>query len=228
MIDIIQTVLSGSSILGVPAALVLAFIAGIATSLTPCIFPMIPITLSIVTSVGDRQKMSWLNLLWYGTGLSLAYVMLGALSVLSGQLFGSILQNLWVKIFVGNIFLLIAFNTFGWIRLPQLNLQGKKIESRLSLLSLGIVTGLTLSPCTLPVLAIVLAYASTTSLMIGMLLLWAYAWGFFMILLLIGIFGNRFKNTLPKSGQWLNRVETALGLLCLGIGEYFIFQAGYF
>ncbi|MBT5855727.1 hypothetical protein HOH87_03730 [bacterium] len=206
----------------------LVFLGGILTSLTPCIFPMIPITFSVITSIHpDSGRWGKVGMVCaYGMGLSLAYVVLGAVAVLSGSIFGSILQATWIKIVIANVFFYIAFSAKGWMRLPQVQFKHQSVNSVLSVVGIGFVTGATMSPCTLPVLAIVLAYASQQSLVMGMFLLWVYAMGFFIILMAIALFGASFKDRLPQSGPWLKRVETVLFILAMAIGEWFLMQAG--
>jgi len=150
------------------------------------------------------------------------------IAVLTKGIFGSFLHNIWIKIAIANLFFVIAFNTMGWIRIPQVYLNNMKLQSKSSLVLFGFLTGFTLSPCTMPVLAIVLAFSSQSSLLIGSLMLWVYSWGFFSILLLVALFGAEFKKKIPKSGPWLRKIEWALFILCLGIGEWFLLTSGGF
>lgn len=225
----LTTLLQLNSISSIALSIFVAYLCGVITSLTPCIFPMIPMTLSVITSVGGKETSfaeRLKTLLIYGSGLSLSYVTLGIIAVLGGGFFGSISQSLWVKILIANIFFLIALNTMGWIQLPQFHKNGKPTQSKWSLLGFGYFTGFSLSPCTLPALAVVLAFASQTNLVMGSILLWAYAWGFFTLLLLLGLFGLSFKNKLPKSGPWLRRIEWLLFVICMAIGEWILLSIG--
>lgn len=224
----LQTLLTGASGPHWLIAVILVYLGGVMTSFTPCIFPMIPITFTVLSSVNTRPRKygSLLAVLTYGMGLSLAYAAIGIVAVLSGGIFGSFFQTIWVKIFIANLFMLIGFNTMGWVRLPQVHFQRRQLHSMFSVFTLGFVSGFTLSPCTLPLLSVVLSFAAGKSVLMGAFLLWVYAWGFFTILLLLGLFGNRFRNRLPKSGNWLRGVELVLFLLCLAVAEYFLIQAG--
>ncbi|MDA1354325.1 MAG: sulfite exporter TauE/SafE family protein [bacterium] len=226
MIQHLQTLLLSGSQGGLLMPLLVTFLGGVFTSFTPCIFPMIPITFSIITATKESKRHPILSVLLFGFGLSLAYVALGAIAVASGGIFGSFLQYPWIKIAVANVFFLLAFNSVGWLTLPQKHIQKAKINSPFSLIIFGALTGLTMSPCTLPILAIILAYAATQSLINGMLLLWVYAWGFFAILLLIAFFGESAKTKLPKSGNWLSVTKWAMFALCFAVGQWFLMQAG--
>ena len=148
--------------------------------------------------------------------------------MLSKGIFGSFLQSVWVKIAIANVFFMIALNTMGWFRLPQVYVNNLKVNSKGALVLYGFLTGFTMSPCTLPVLSLVLAFAAQNSLIVGASLLWVYAWGFFSLLFLVAIFGTNFKNKMPKSGPWLRKVEVVLFVLCFGIGEWFLIASGGF
>lgn len=226
MIHELQSLLLSGAQPGILLPLLLTFLGGLLTSLTPCIFPMIPITFSIITATKESKRHPLFSVLLFGLGLSLAYVGLGAIAVATGGIFGSFLQYPIIKIVIANIFFLLAFNSVGWLALPQKHMQKMNIGSPVSLIIFGFLTGLTMSPCTLPVMAIILAYASTQSLFNGMLLMWVYAWGFFSVLLLIALFGESAKTKLPKSGKWLNIIKWAMFALCLGVGQWFLMQAG--
>src|SRR5688572_3720416 len=106
--------LSGSPAL----ALVTMFGAGVLTSLTPCVYPMIPITASVIsgTAHADQSKLRTLSLtLTYVVGLALVYAILGAIAGLSGTMFGTVSANPWALLFIGNLLLL-----FGLVMLDVL------------------------------------------------------------------------------------------------------------
>jgi len=190
---------------------------------------MIPITFTVISSVNAEKVRfkPWVIVLLFGLGISVAYVTLGLIAVMTGAIFGSFNQSPWMRVLLANLFLVIGLNTMGWVRLPEFragNLQ--KINSIASIFLLGIFSGFTLSPCTLPVLSVILVYAASKGLITGILMLFLYAWGYNTILLLIGFFGNAFRSRLPKNGSWLHIVEWIIFLLCLGIAEWLLFQAG--
>lgn len=236
MIDILSNLITniqGGDILSIFLAFGVAWMAGVLSSFTPCIFPMIPITFAIVSQVPtenngqSKRRQDIAHVLLFGLGLSLSYVALGIIAVLSKGIFGDVLQTVWLKIVIANVFFFIALNAMGWIHLPKFSKQ-VKIHSKPSLIIFGILTGLTMSPCTLPVLAIVLAFASQTNIVIGGLLLWFYSWGFFLLLLLVAIFGKELMQKLPKSGPWLQKIEIGIALLCFSIGQWILLQSGGF
>lgn len=229
MEQFIANILGHPENLGLILALVLSYVGGVITSFSPCIFPMIPITFAVISSVNAEKVRfkPWVIVMIFGLGISAAYVSLGLIAVLTGSIFGSFNQNPWLRVLLANLFIVIGFNTMGWVKLPEVRAGGmQKANSMISIFILGILSGFTLSPCTLPVLSVVLVYASTKSILVGCLMLFLYAWGYNTILLLIGFFGNAFRARLPKSGGWLHMVEIAIFLLCLGIAEWLLVQAG--
>ena len=214
---------------GLLLALFLAYVGGIITSFSPCIFPMIPITFTVISSVNPEKVCfkPWQTVLIFGLGISLAYVLLGLIAVLTGSIFGSFNQNPWIRLVLANVFIIIGFNTMGWIKLPQFQANTQQpINSVASIFLLGLFSGFTLSPCTLPVLSVILLFAANKGLLMGALMLWCYAWGYNTLLLFIGLFGNTFRTKIPKSGNWLHTVEFVIFLLCLAIGEWLLIQAG--
>lgn len=226
MLDTIQLYLAQNTISGIIFSLLLVYFGGVLTSLTPCIFPMIPITFSILGKHSSHSKLSiHTNLLLYGLGVSTAFVSLGIIAVATNSMFGSVTQNIWFKIIIANIFIGIGLNTLGALRLPTFHMNTQANGSKLSIFSMGIAAGLSLSPCTLPVLAIVLQYASKTSLLIGSLLLWSYAWGFMTLLLLVSILGQNVMSRILKKRKFLKVMDWLLTIICFGVAEWILLNA---
>ncbi len=229
MEQFIANILGNPQNSGIFLALILAYLGGVITSFSPCIFPMIPITFTVISSVNaDKVRFKpWAIVMLFGLGISVAYVSLGLIAILTGSIFGSFNQSPWLRILLANLFLVIGLNTMGWVKLPEIRAGSlHKVNSVTSIFLLGIFSGFTLSPCTLPVLSVILVYAASKGLATGVLMLFLYAWGYNTILLLIGFFGNAFRNRLPKNGNWLHGVEILIFILCLGIAEWLFVQAG--
>ncbi len=229
MEEFIARILGNPQSTGIIMALLLSYVGGVVTSFSPCIFPMIPVTFGVITGINAEQMRfkPWQIVLVFGLGISAAYVALGLIAVLTGSIFGSFNQNPWMRLILANVFIVIALNTMGWISLPSIRSGGaQKANSILSVFILGIVSGFSLSPCTLPVLSVILLYAANKGLLIGSLMLFLYAWGYNTLLLLIGFFGNSFRTILPKSGKWLHAYEIAVALMCLILAQWLIIQAG--
>lgn len=209
------------------------FFAGVLTSFTPCIFPMVPITLSLIgTKKAHSRFDAFLLSFSYVLGIGLIYSLLGIMAAATGSLFGSLLGHPITKISFSLLFILLAFSLFGWfeMRTPRLieeklnhflNLHQKKnIKWVIAFLSGG-VAGIVASPCVGPVLASLLLYVSQSkNLLTGFLLLLTFSLGLGQIFLLLGTFSQW---TLPKMGVWMKRLKYLLGVILLAMAWNFTF-----
>jgi cytochrome c-type biogenesis protein len=213
-------------------AFFLVFTGGLLTSLTPCVYPMIPITISIIggQKQGSRFHSLFLSI-FYVLGIAVIYSVLGITAVASGTLFGSISSNTWVLFAVANICLIFGLSMFDvfTINIPFLsNIQSEKAKggSFFGVFFMGMIFGLVASPCTAPALGVILAFVSTThSYIYGGALLFVYALGLGTLLILIGTFSGALQR-LPKSGKWMVYIKKFFGIIMLGMAEYFLIQMG--
>ena len=199
-------------------AFISIFFAGILTSFTPCIFPMLPITISILGYHADKNSRmtNFSRSLAYVLGIALTYSSLGVAAALTGSLFGSALTNKYVVLALVFLFFAMAFSMWGaWeIQSPAF------IRNRLGTghskgfggaFLMGLVAGIVASPCVGPVLVSILTYVSTTkNALLGFGLLFTFAMGLGMIFIAIGLFSSTLK-LLPKSGAWMERIKFVLG-----------------
>ena len=213
-------------------AFAMVFIGGILTSFTPCIYPMIPITISIVGGQKQHSKLqSFFLSLTYVLGIAATYSTLGVIAVATGSLFGSLSSNTWVLIVVANICILFGLSMFDvfMINIPflsKLNSVKPKGGNLLGVFVLGIIFGLVASPCTAPVLGVILAYVGTSkSYIFGISLLFTYALGMGLLLILIGTFAGILAH-MPKAGAWMEKIKKIFGFVMIGMGEYFLVLAG--
>jgi thiol:disulfide interchange protein DsbD len=213
---------------GLVWVLLLAFGAGVATSFTPCVYPMIPITISIIgaRSAGRRSKGFSLSLL-YVLGIAVTYSALGTSAALTGSLFGSVLQNAWVLAGVALVFVLMAFSMFGAFELQvpsgfagRMNrVQGSGYPGAFLL---GLVAGVVASPCIGPVLVAMLAWvAASGSAPLGFAVFFTFALGLGVLFVVLGTFTG-VLTSLPRSGAWMTRIKTGFGLLFLGLALYYL------
>jgi len=206
-------------------ALVLIFGAGIATSLTPCVYPMIAITVSVF---GARQSKSRLE----GAMLSSAFVLgiaalftpLGLFAATTGGVFGSALASPVVLIGLAILFLALAASMFGAfdIDLPS------GLKNRLATVGgvgykgaffIGFCNALIAAPCTGPVLGFLLTWVGTTgNVAFGAVALFTYALGLGLLFWLVGTFSV----SLPKSGQWLDWVKSVFGIVMVVAAIYYL------
>lgn len=205
-------------------ALGLVFLAGLATSLTPCVYPMIAITVSVF---GARQAKSKAEAALLSTafvgGIAALFTPLGVLSALTGMAFGSPLANPWVVGFLVVLFLAMGLSMFGAF---ELNLP-PALQNRLAQVGgvgyrgaflIGLAAGVIAAPCTGPVLAVLLSWVGTTrDAGFGALSLFVYSMGLGLLFWVVGTFAV----SLPKSGRWLEGVKSAFGVVMLVLAVYF-------
>ncbi|MEZ4741118.1 MAG: cytochrome c biogenesis protein CcdA [Bdellovibrionota bacterium] len=160
--------------------LLFTFLGGLATNLTPCVYPMIPITIRVLAG----QSKSPINAaIMYATGILVTYTSLGVFAAFTGSLFGSIMASPTFNIFFGAIMILFGISMLGFGNFTSLQTIGSKIGAGKASLKnaflMGTGAGLVASPCTGPVLAFLLAYATKRSnISESILLLIVYSLGF--------------------------------------------------
>jgi thiol:disulfide interchange protein DsbD len=206
------------------------YLGGFLVSLTPCVYPVIPITVAYVGGSGTGHAEAIIKTSAYILGMAITYTVLGAIAAFTGTFFGRIQSNPWTYFILANIFILFGLSMLGvyTFYIPGIKTtgaHGKKIGI-IGGLFMGIVSGLVIGPCTAPVLGVVLGYvAARQNVVYGMSLLFVFAIGMGTILFIVGMFTGLMKS-LPKPGNWMVWVQKIFGLVMLGIGEYFLFMAG--
>lgn len=214
---------------GLLLTFLIVFVAGFLTSLTPCVFPMIPITLAVLGREAHARS-KWQQVIVshvYILGIALTYAGLGLLAASTGALFGAFMNSPYVLGFVCLMFLAMAFSMFGYFDLePPLWLREKlnqqKGQGLLGVFLTGAVSGIVASPCVGPVLVGILTFvAKTQDLVLGFSLLFVFALGMGQLFLLLGIFSQATR-LLPRSGVWMENVKGLFGLLMLGAFFYFL------
>lgn len=205
-----------------------ALFGGLLVSLTPCVYPMVAVTVSVF---GARQAKHR----WEGALLSAAFVLgimamftpLGVAAGMTGSMFGSVLQNRWIVVAIAALFLLLAASMFGAYefglpsaltnRLAEIGGIGYK-----GAFLLGLVCGLIAAPCTGPVLTGILTWiAQTKSAGLGAAAMAAFSLGLGAPFFVVGAFAVQ----LPKSGRWMVHVKSALGLVLVIVALYFLSTA---
>ena len=215
-------------------ALATLFGAGVLTSLTPCIYPMIPITAGIIAgSAGtahSRARTVTLTLT-YALGLALVYSTLGLLAGLSGNIFGTVSSSPWARFVTGNLLLI-----FGLVMLDVIPLRAPRrlttwagslgAGSYPAVFLLGATSGLVAAPCGAPAFAAVLTFvAATRNAGLGFLYLLVFSFGMTAILIAVGIFSGTLAR-LPRSGPWLIWVKRIAGAILIAAAEYYFIQMG--
>lgn len=214
--------LEGGSYVG---ALGLIFVAGLATSLTPCVYPMIAITVSVfgARQAETRGRAALLSTAFV-LGIAALFTPLGVLSALTGSAFGSALASPWVVGGLSALFTVMALSMFGLfdVALPT------TLQNRLAKVgglgvrgafALGFVNGLIAAPCTGPVLAVLLTWVATTgNIVFGAVSLFIYALGIGVLFWFVGTFAV----TLPKTGRWVEWTKSVFGIAMLALAFYYV------
>ncbi len=214
-------------------ALPTLFGAGLLTSLTPCVYPMIPITAAVIAGSAEKssRKRTVLLTLSYALGLALLYATMGLIAGLTGSLFGTIASNPWARFAIGNLLLVFALAMWDVIPItaPRRLLTwagGLGGGSYPAVFLLGATSGIVAAPCGAPAFAAVLTFvASTGSAALGFLYLFVFSIGMTALLVLVGLFSGTLS-VLPKSGGWLLWMKRIAGLIMLGMAEYYFIQMG--
>jgi thiol:disulfide interchange protein DsbD len=209
-------------------AFAVAFAGGVATSLTPCVYPLIPITVSIfgARKAGRRRDAIVLSGL-YVLGIATMYSGLGVGAALTGRAFGSVMQNPWVIGAVALVFAVMAASMFGAfeLQLPpalQARLNAVGGAGHAGAFAMGLVSGIVAAPCTGPVLAAALTFVATKgSVTFGFAIMFTYALGLGLLFFLIGAFSI----SLPKSGAWMDAVKSVFGVALLVAALVFLKNA---
>ncbi len=216
------------------AALGVLFLAGVATSLTPCIYPMIPITAGVLggsASVGRSRGRTALLTGCYVLGLALVYASLGLVAGLTGSLFGTISSNRWAYLAFGNLLFLAGLamlDVFPVAAPRRLVAWAGRIGggSPGGALLLGATSGLVAAPCGAPAFAAVLTWvASTGSAVWGFAYLFVFSLGMTALLVVVGLTAGSL-GALPSAGRWMVVVKRVAGAVILLMAEYYFVKAG--
>ena len=210
------------------------FGAGVLTSLTPCIYPMIPITASILAGTAEqdtpRSRVVGLTLT-YVMGLALLYATAGLIAGLTGTLFGTISTSLWTRFAIGNLLLVFGLVMFDIIPVsaPKRWLEwagGLGGGSYPAVFLLGATSGIVAAPCGAPAFAVVLTWvAATQEGAMGFLYLFVFSLGMMALLVGVGLFSG-FGAALPASGPWMVWIKRAAAVIMLVMAEYYFIQVG--
>jgi thioredoxin:protein disulfide reductase len=223
-LDAAQFLESGSFLLG--AAIV--FAGGLLTAMTPCVYPLIPITVSVfgARKAEGRGKALVLTSA-YIIGMGVVFSALGVLAAKTGQAFGALLGHPGVVTGLAIFMLVLASSMFGAFELAlpsglQQRLNSVGGAGVAGAFLMGSVSGFLAAPCTGPVLTGLLAFvAKTANTGLGAGLLFLYAMGIGVPFFLIGVFTVR----LPRGGVWMEWVKSVLGILLVALAFLYLKDA---
>ena len=228
--DLIANSLKNNNLLLVLATF---FGFGLLLSLTPCVFPMIPILSSIIVGASKNESMTatkgFLLSLVYVLSMSVAYTIAGIIAGIFGANLQVALQNPYVLVVFSLIFVALAFSMFGFyeIKLPEFlqtrlnkSTSGKQNQGLVGIAIMGFLSALIVGPCVAPPLAGALVYIGQTGdAVLGGMALFVMSLGMGVPLLLIGLGAGRF---MPKPGGWMEGVTKFFGIVMLGVAIWLL------
>lgn len=205
--------------------LVLCFMAGVAVSFTPCVLPMVPITMAIIGARGATTKFEAFSLaLAYTLGQTLVYTGLGVVMGMTGGLFGSQMQNPYLVGGIGVLFVGLSLSMFGFfdIQVPgfiQSRVSGYEKRGGYGVsVVFGMIGGVLAGPCSGPVVIAILSKIATEGQIgLGAVLMAAFSTGMGMIFLVAGVA----ISAIPKRGAWMALVKKAFGPVLLLMAIFF-------
>jgi thiol:disulfide interchange protein DsbD len=212
---------------GLLLTLVGVFFGGLALNLTPCVYPLIPITVSYFGGRGtDKAGLLAVHSLFFLLGLAVTNSTLGVVAALTGGLLGSVLQHPAVLIALATILVGLALNFFGlWeLRLPGFLTQAasRSYGGYGGSLFMGLTLGVVAAPCIGPFLIGLLTYvASTGNPYLGFMLFFTLSLGLGIPLATLAFFSGKLDR-LPRSGEWMIWVRRLLGWVLVAMAAYFI------
>ena len=204
------------------------FAGGLLLNLTPCVFPMLGVTVSIF---GARRKEPlpkvFSTAVLYVLGICVTYTALGVVAALTGGLFGSALQSVWVSVVLGGLMLVLSLGMFGAFEMQPPawlldKLGGAQATNFAGAFVSGLGVGIIAAPCVGPFVVAVLALiAQKGDLGFGVQTMFTLSLGLGFPYLFLATFSNLLQ-ALPRSGDWMVWVKHVFGLLMAGIGLYYI------
>lgn len=225
--DPITTLLAGGNIFYI---IVGFFIFGLLLSLTPCVFPMVPILSSVIISHGSdmsTKKAFWLSMV-YVQAMAITYTIAGVIAGLSGAGVQAAFQTPWVIAVFSGVFILLGLSMFGLfeIQMPQAlqSYLNKKSNGRgkgyTSIAVMGLLSALIVGPCVAAPLAAALGFISQTGDgVLGGMALYALSMGMGIPLLIVGTGAGKF---MPRPGSWMDAVKSIFGVMMMGVAIWML------
>lgn len=212
---------------GLPYALVAFFLFGLALNLTPCVYPVIPITVSFF--VAQKEQKSWGTFFlasYYVVGIAIVFSVLGLISGLAGKQWGFLFQSPWFTIVITIIILSMAASMFGAfeITVPSFLMtpMGKSRQGAIGSFVMGLTVGVVIAPCAAGlILGLVGIVAKLGIVAKGALLFFVMGLGLGLPYLFLATFSG-LLNRLPRSGMWMVWIRKLFGLLLIGVAIYFL------
>lgn len=206
-----------------------SFLAGLLLSFSPCIYPLIPITLGVIgVTASSSKKRGILVVTVFILGIACVYTTMGIISSTLGLLLGNLFVNPVAYLILASVFFFLGISNFKIIKLKlPISLQYTHWvrKNLFSVFMLGAISGLGIIPCSFPVLGAILSLISLKgNIAYGGIALFLFSLGYGAVLFVVGASATLIRK-LPKQSQWFIVVERSLGVLFLVIGVYFLLKA---
>ncbi len=211
---------------GLLLSLILVFLGGLALNLTPCVYPLIPITVGYFggQSEGSTSRLFMLGIL-YVLGMAFTYSIVGVITSLSGAIFGALLQNTFVILGIVLVLLALSLSMFGLyeFKLPDswAAKAGGAKAGGVGAFFMGLTMGIVAAPCIGPfVIGLVTYVAAKGDPYFGFMMFFVMALGLGLPYLILALFSGKIKN-LPRAGFWMDAVKKIFGFILIGMAIYF-------
>lgn len=212
---------------GLPVIFVLVFLGGLALNLTPCVYPVIPITISYFGGQAEGRKGAVaLHAVLYVMGMAVTYSILGVAAAFTGGLFGAALSYPPVLIAIALIMAALALSMFDVyeFRMPAFlnRLAGGSQKGYAGTILMGLTVGIVAAPCIGPFVLGLLTYVGNRgNVFLGFSLFFVLALGLGVPFLILGVFSGSLSK-LPRSGAWMVWVRKIFGFILLAMAVYFL------
>jgi thiol:disulfide interchange protein DsbD len=212
---------------GMFVAFLLVFIGGLALNLTPCVYPIIPITVSYFGGQASGSKASTIVLaILYLLGMAAMYSTLGVFAALTGSILGSALQNPIVTAFIALVMVALAASMFGFyeIRVPAKlsGVAGTAKQGYLGAFFMGLTVGIVAAPCIGPfVLGLLTFVGERGDPLLGFALFFTLSAGLGVPYVFLAVASGNISK-LPRSGEWMEWIRRVFGVILLAMAVYFL------
>lgn len=209
--------------------LIISFVAGVLAGFSPCIYPLIPITLGVIGKFCTSTKLhsAFVSLIFV-LGVATLYTGLGVIASLAGLFLASFIVNPITYFILFLIFFVLGLSEYGFFSLPLafFSVNYPQVNSRnlFSLFILGIISGLAMIPCNFPVLFSILdMIAAKRNIVYGGVALFIFSLGYGTLLIFFGIFGSLIR-TLPKHPFWSIIAKNLIASVLIAVSIYFLYK----
>jgi thiol:disulfide interchange protein DsbD len=212
---------------GLPYALIAFFLFGLALNLTPCVYPVVPITVGFFVAQGEQKKRAMFLLAsYYVLGIAIIFSVLGLISGLAGKQWGFLFQHPWFIIIISIIILCMAASMFGAfeITVPSFLMTrlGQSRQGAIGSFLMGLTVGVVIAPCAAGIVIGLIGIVAKLGIVFkGALLFFVMGLGLGLPYLFLATFSGLLKQ-LPRSGMWMVWIRKVFGVLLVGVAVYFL------